>query len=56
MSFRVSRSARIIPTAIAGRARGRPTRQKTVQGPAPRLRAASSRLAAWVRNMARVLR
>ncbi|MNT21049.1 hypothetical protein D3C72_1563720 [compost metagenome] len=56
MSFKVSSSARLTPTTMAGRAKGKATRQKTAMRPAPSVRAASSRLAACVMNMTRVLR
>ena len=56
MSLSVSSSASTAPTAIAGRAIGSATRVNTRSGEAPSERAASSRLAAWVMNMARVVR
>ncbi|MNS56496.1 hypothetical protein D3C72_893560 [compost metagenome] len=56
MSFKVSSSARLTPTTMAGRANGRATRQNTATRPAPKVRAASSRLAACVMNITRVLR
>ena len=45
-----------MPTTMAGRASGSATRKNTPARPAPRLRAASSRLAACVMNITRVLR
>ncbi|VWC28365.1 hypothetical protein BLA24064_06199 [Burkholderia latens] len=56
MSFSVSSSARLTPTAIAGRASGTTTRQNVAMRAAPSVRAASSRLADCVTNIARVLR
>lgn len=56
MSFSVSSSARLTPTAIAGRASGMTTRQNVATRPAPSVRAASRRLADCVTNIARVLR
>ena len=54
MSFSVSIRARLTPTAMAGRASGSATRQKIWCGLVPKVRETSTRLAAWVRNIARV--
>ncbi|MGF6230284.1 hypothetical protein QFZ27_004239 [Inquilinus ginsengisoli] len=55
MSFSASISARLTPTAMAGRASGSATRRNTWPRRVPSVRDTSTRLAAWVRNIARVV-
>ncbi|MNI89793.1 hypothetical protein D3C73_1472420 [compost metagenome] len=56
MSLSVSSSARLIPTASAGRAIGRATRKKVPLALQPRVRAASNKCAGWLINVARVVK
>ena len=56
ISFSVSSATSARPTASAGRAIGSETRQKTVQLPAPSVRAASANSALWDWNIARAER
>jgi len=53
MSFSVSIRARLMPTAMAGRASGSATRHRIWRRGVPRVRATSTRFAAWVVNIAR---
>ena len=53
MSFSASISARLTPTAIAGRASGIATRKKTCRRFAPSVRATSSVAADCIRKSAR---
>ena len=55
MSLSTSSSARLRPTAMAGRASGSATRKKAPSGVAPSVRAASIRCAGCVMNMARAV-
>ena len=55
MSLSVSSSARLRPTASAGRASGSATRKKAPPRLSPSVRAASIRWAGWVMNMARAV-